>query len=493
MGDNNKSKIQFNPLNLIKKKEVTDDTNPKGDTDPKTWKEKPAWMTRVGKRVKESSTALANTVVNVGKNTGNKIKELTGSARVIAEKLAKGEEVTMTEVWAAATDMGMLVGTVSTGGAVAAFTPELSDAILNYAIKAEIIDEGTGDNVKQVLKLSSADGLHTALMASAIQASATNNPNDIEKLKEQIKNILVSNKKPGSKLSDKYANADYVAEKAIVKTKPKLRTRDEIIEAYRAHIGKKITAVNEYLIKTSETGYNGLGVTLRNEVRDALLQIYIENTNSITIYNKNITQINKMYEILREYSSGGYHVDGKVTSAEYNKLNLFMKQYLTHNGSINLPSSSSSASQELENNSAIQALGGANYGGPGGMRMETLSGEVIWAPLPLPGTHSHQVGETVFELELRNESHEVIQTLEFSEYMGDASCEVGTCGKCKELSAVSNINAVFDHAETELQVWFDVDGLGQRGYEFPISDIDVTPSKVASFKLKLKETSDSSE
>jgi hypothetical protein len=487
MGDNNKSKIQIKISNPFKKKEVKDDTNPKDGMDPKTRFEKPGWMDSVGKWGKDKSESLVDNVVKIGKKTGNKFKELTKSAKVISEKLANGEKVTMSEVLTAATEMGMIV---STGGA-SAFTPELSDAIFNQLIKSEIIDEGTGDNVKQVLKLSSADGLQTALMARAIQAVATDDPTDAEKLKKQIANILASTKKPGVKLSDKTATAKSVADKVTAKNTPKLKSRDGAVEMWRVHIGKKITAVNDYLIKTSKTGYRGLGGALRNEVRDALLQIYLRNTNSIAIYDKTTGQINKMYEIIREYNSGGYHVDGKVTQQEYNKLHLFMKQYLTQNGSLNLPSSSSSSSQELENNSAIQDLGGANYGGPGGLRMETLSGEVIWESLKQ--SRPHQTGETFFELDLINESEDTIQTLEFSEYMGDVSCAEGSadCTICKEIDKISNVKSAFDWNRTEFQVWFDVDGLEeQRGYEFPIGDISVNPSEVKKVKLRLKKKED---
>ena len=493
MGDNNKSKIQFNPLNLIKGNKVKDDTNPKDGMAPKTRLEKPGFMAKAQEWGKGTSKSLVNHVVSIGEKSKGKLKELTKSARVIAEKLKNGEEVKMSEVMEAAIDMGMIV---STGGA-STIVPDLSDVLVKSAIKSEIIDEGTGKNLETVLRISSGDGLQAEIMARAIQAISTNDPTDAEKLKKQIANILMSTKKPGVRFSDKYAGATSLANKVVPKNEPKLKSSDDMVEAWRTLIGKQITDVNNYLIehtKEKEKPFKGLGGALRNEVRDAILQIYMKNANSVIIYNKSTSQINKMYEIIREYNSGEYQVDGTVTQQEYNKFHLFMKQYLTHNGSVNLPSSSSSSSQELENNSAIQNLGGANYGGPGGMRMETLSGEVIWESLKQ--SRPHQFGETFFELDLINESGDTIQTLEFSEYFGDVSCTEGSgdCTVCKEIDKVSNVKSAFDWNRTEFQVWFDVDGLEeQRGYEFPIGDISVNPSEVKRVKLRPKKKEDNNE
>ena len=494
MGDNNKSKIQFNPF---KKKEVKDDRQPGLTADTRTKKDKPGFLSKSKNFFKKTGQVVVDKTSKVGvvvkdKATGT-VMGTVQPLMDINDRIANGEKVGTKEVITTLGGTALKLGATASG---ATLVPGAVDIVSDVAVKSEFIETGTAEKVKTGIRIYTdpTKFVTDSITSKGIEFVAENDPTNATQIAIDAKNTLEATKKPGVRLSDKIATAKSVADKVTAKNKSKLKSRDSAVEMWRAHIGKKITAVNDYLIKTSTTGYKGLGGALRNEVRDALLQIYLRNTNSISIYDKTTSQVNKMYEIIREYASGGYHVDGKVTLQEYNKLNLFMKQYLTHNGSFNLPPSSSSSSQELENNSVIQDLGGANHGGPGGLRMETLSGEVIWESLKQ--SRPHQTGETFFELDLINESGDTIQTLEFSEYFGDASCAEGSgdCTVCKEIDKVSNVKSAFDWNRTEFQVWFDVDGLEeQRGYEFPIDDISVNPSEVKRVKLRPKKKEDNNE
>ncbi|NDG53950.1 MAG: hypothetical protein EBY39_13180 [Flavobacteriia bacterium] len=480
-------------------------------TTPSSKDEKGFWSktgSTIGKWGRKAGEAAANTVVRTAKKTTDPFVD-------IANKANSGELSTREVIGSFAKETVRLGVNVSTGGVTGTIAGQAIDKATDIGVRTNLISEGTGDTIKHGVRITANPYEYgrTKLMNESIRFARENDPTNTSKIIDNARGTYSSLKKPG-KYSDRYAAAKVLADKVSTQNKANMVTASEAELKWKAYIRKKIDAAAAYMNGKSQytftnnynkqVTFNGAGATLREELTDALYKIVSRNTNSVKLFQGTIAKASKMKLILDFYSEEAIReLDGKATFIEDFYLSRFMKQFLSYNGTFNMPSASRykgiQKTTNQESISVISELGGGDYGGDYGIRGELLDSE-NHISVSIEGQSDsieHRTGETNLKIELLDESGSVVDTLKFKEYLGDADDSyqcTPTCKSCGE--AFSRIKEETLKCEFtfdgDLEIWFEVDAIKNpgdaeniRGYYWKSSELSgIDKNSIKTFKIK---------